>query len=248
MSNIRQSKKIKLSPRQANPSQSSNHIIYYIIFSKPACKTRTFFNDFKSTTRLDRLTAIRGLQERIALYEDMKAYNTLYDLLFDGLYRLSCSLVKSSEVAEEIVSDVFIKLWQIRGKLIEIENLQVYLYAIARNFSLNYLTRNYKNITVSLDAINIEAMVHIEFPADMAISSEKVNMIRMVIQQLPPQCKQVFQLVKEEGLSYKEVAAILGISPHTVRNQIAIAVKKIGEILPAHLQTGLRFEDKFSHS
>jgi len=197
---------------------------------------------------LDQSFAIQELQERIALYEDIKAYTGLYELLFDGLHRLSYSIVKSKEVAEEIVSDVFIKLWQIRGNLMEINNLKVYLYTITKNFSLNYVSRNSKNVTVSLDTIDFETIVEIEGPADKCISADMLNLIRQVIDKLPPQCKLIFQLVKEEGLKYKEVAAILDISPFTVRNQIAIAVRIIGEILPAYLQQGLHFENKFSPS
>jgi len=197
---------------------------------------------------LNRPAAIWEIQQRIAFYEDMKAYNQLYELLSAGLHRFSCSLVKSSEIAEEIVSDVFIKVWQIRGKLMEIENLPVYLYTIAKNFSLNYLTKQYKNKVVSLDSIDVEAMIEVSSPAELCISADLVAQIRRVIQQLPPQCKLIFQLVKEDGLKYKEVAAILDLSPLTVRNQLAIAIRKIGETLPAYLQPNILLAGRFSES
>jgi RNA polymerase sigma-70 factor (ECF subfamily) len=53
--------------------------------------------------------------------------------------------------------------------------------------------------------------------------------MRRIVQQLPPQCRIIFQLVREEGLRYKEVASILELSPYTVRNQMAIAIQKLGE-------------------
>jgi len=197
---------------------------------------------------LDQTFAIKQIQERIALYEDMQAYTHLYKLLAEGLQRFSYSMVRSNEVAEEIVSDVFIKVWQIRGKLMEIDNLKVYLYTIAKNFSLNYINRNYKSTTISLDALDVEAVIEINGPAEMCISADLVNQIRRVIRQLPPQCRLIVQLVKEEGLQYKEVAAILDISPLTVRNQLAIGVRKIGEALPAYLQSSIPFLTKFSTS
>lgn len=197
---------------------------------------------------MNRPAIIWEIQQQIAFYEDMKAYNQLYELLSDGLHRFSYSLVKSHEIAEEIVSDVFIKVWQIRGKLMEIENLPVYLYTIAKNFSLNYLTKNYKNKIVSLDSIDVEAMIEVGGPAEMCISADLVAQIRRVIQQLPPQCKLIFQLVKEDGLKYKEVAAILELSPLTVRNQLAIAIRKIGETLPAYLQPSVLLAGRFSES
>ncbi len=178
----------------------------------------------------------------------MKAYNQLFELLSGGLFRFTFSLVKSNEVAEEIVSDVFIKLWQIRDRLSDIGNLKVYLYTVAKNFSLNYLTKHYKNTVISLDELDVEAIIELNGPAEMCISSDIIQQIRQVIRRLPPQCRLVFQLVKEDGLKYKEVAAILEISPLTVRNQLAIAIRKIGETLPAYLQSGLTEINRFSHS
>lgn len=61
---------------------------------------------------------------RIALSEDMKAYKELYLLMFDSLFQFSYSFVKSKQVAQEIVSDVFIKLWKIRSQLNGIDNLK----------------------------------------------------------------------------------------------------------------------------
>jgi RNA polymerase sigma-70 factor (ECF subfamily) len=178
----------------------------------------------------------------------MKAYTQLYELFSDLLLRFSYSMVKSHEMAEEIVSDVFIKLWQIRDKLLEIDNLKIYLYTIAKNLSLNYIAKNYKRRIVSLETIDVEAVITVNSPAEICISADLVRQIREVIRQLPPQCKLIFQLVKEDGLKYKEVAAILDISPLTVRNQLAIAIRRIGETLPAYLQPGVLLAGKFSES
>lgn len=178
---------------------------------------------------------IRSLQQRIALYEDMQAYHALYDLFFNNLHRFCFSFVKSSEAAEEIVSDVFIKLWQIRNKLPEIDNLKVYLYQIAKNFCLNYITRHFKNPVASLDEIDLETVISLDNPEEMCISADIINTIHQTIKQLPPQCRLIFQMVKEDGMRYKEVADILQLSVLTVRNQVAIAVKKIAEALPASI-------------
>lgn len=154
--------------------------------------------------------------------------------MFDPLHKLSYSIVRSTEAAEEIVSDVFIKLWQIRSRLNEIENLKVYLFTIAKNFSINYIHKHYKNVPCRIDDIDIEPVVAVGNPEDLCISAETINQIRQAINELPPQCRLVFQLVKEEGLKYKEVAEILGLSVFTVRNQLAIAVQKIAAKLPAY--------------
>lgn len=184
---------------------------------------------------MNQLPNIRELQQRIALYEDMEAYHALYNHFSSNLEFFCFSFVKSHEVAEEIVSDVFIKLWQIRNQLPEIEHLKVYLYSIAKNFCLNYITRHFKNPVTSIDDLDIEPMVNMGNPEELCISSDLLARIRRTIRGLPPQCRLIFQMVKEDGMRYKEVAAILNISPITVRNQLTIAVRKIGDTLPAYL-------------
>ncbi|HEY4109199.1 RNA polymerase sigma-70 factor [Puia sp.] len=179
------------------------------------------------------LAQIKQLQQKIALYEDMKAYEQLYGLLYPGLHRFACAFVKSRDTAQDIVSDVFIKLWQIRGRLMEIENLKVYLFTLARNFSYNYLTQQFKKVVLSLDEADPEVLISFDDPESLCISADAVGKIRLAIRQLPPQCRIIFQLVKEEGMKYKEVADVLHLSVLTVRNQVAIATRKIAALLPA---------------
>jgi len=181
---------------------------------------------------LNELANITTLQKQIALYEDMKAYRQLCDLFYHRLYRTAFAFIKSKEPAEEIVSDVFIKVWQMRGKLMEVENLSVYLYTVTKNLCLKYITRQYKNPVTSLDMMHFETSIDFNTPEEICISADIVAKIRAALDELPPKCKLILQLVKEDGLKYKEVAEILHISELTVRNQLAIAVKKLGKVLP----------------
>ena len=142
------------------------------------------------------LALIRELQNKIALYEDMRSYESLYQLMFDHLHRFSYSIVKSEEAAEEIVSDVFIKIWQIRDRLTEIDNLKVYLFTITKNFSINYIHKHYKNIPCSIDEMDIEPVLGLSNPEELCISGEIITRIKKAIQELPPQCRLIFQLVK----------------------------------------------------
>ncbi|MBC7889751.1 MAG: RNA polymerase sigma-70 factor [Ferruginibacter sp.] len=191
---------------------------------------------------------IKLLQQNLSLNEDMQAYQGLYDIFFNRLKIFCFSLVKSNEAAEEIVSDVFIKLWQIRGRLMEVDNLVVYLYTIAKNFSFNYITKNYKHPVINLDKIDIESVISLDSPEELCISADLVNAIHQAIRQLPPQCRLIFQMVKEDGLKYKEVAEILHISVLTVRNQVAIATRKIAETLPAYISAGFVKTRNAGHS
>ncbi|WP_133176722.1 RNA polymerase sigma factor [Terrimonas sp.] len=186
---------------------------------------------------MDQLACIPELQQKIALYDDMKAYRNLCDLFYNRLYRTAFTFIKSKESAEEIVSDVFIKVWQMRVKLAEIENLSVYLYTVTKNLCLKYITRQYKNPVINLDEIAFETTIDFKTPEEICISSDITKKIREALNELPPKCRLILQLVKEDGLRYKEVAAILNISELTVRNQLAIAVKKLGKVLPVYLES-----------
>lgn len=190
---------------------------------------------------LSQLAIIPELQKKIALYDDMKSYRELCDLFYHRLHRTACTFVKSKEPAEEIVSDVFIKVWQMRARLLEIENLPVYLYTVTKNLCLKYITRQYKSPVTSLDNMHFETSIDFNTPEEICISSDIVKKIRMALDELPPKCRLILQLVKEDGLRYKEVAEILHISEHTVRNQVTIAVKKLGKALPVYLQSAVDF-------
>jgi RNA polymerase sigma-70 factor (family 1) len=185
---------------------------------------------FRITTTDCHMEVIKDLQRQIAMH-DMRAYKDLYMLLFDGLHKLSYSLIRSREGAEEIVSDTFIKLWQIRSQLHHIDNLKGYLYTTTRNLSLNYLAKKSRYPVAYLNDVNVDMIIEFNSPEDLFISNETIKGIEQAIQGLPPQCKMVFQLVREEGLKYKEVANELNISVFTVRNQMQIATKKISDAL-----------------
>ena len=197
---------------------------------------------------MSQTAVIHELQKRIALYEDIKAYKDLYYMLFDQLHRFSFSFLKSSEAAEEIVSDVFIKIWEIRGRLSEIDNLKVYIFTITKNFSINYIHRNYKNVPISIDEMDVEPQVGIGNPEELCITAEMINRLKEEIQQLPSQCRIILQLVKEDGLQYKEVASVLNISPLTVRNQLSIAISKLALALPGYFLQATKAARKFSAS
>ena len=188
---------------------------------------------------MSQLATIPELQKKIALYDDMKAYRELCDLFYHRLNRTAYAFIKSKEPAEEIVSDVFIKVWQMRAKLLEVENLSVYIYIVTKNLCLKYITRQYKNPVTSLDMMHFETSIDFNTPEEICISADLVKKIRAALDELPPKCKLILQLVKEDGLRYKEVAEVLHISELTVRNQVAIAIKKLGKALPVYLQSAV---------
>ena len=174
---------------------------------------------------------IAELQQRIAVYEDPVAYKKLFFYFFLPLKSFSYSIVKSKEYAEEIVSDVFVEIWARRKQLMEIEDLKMYIYTCVRNASLRKFQQIQKKRILSLNELSVE-MVSVDPDAEATmISAELIKKIEAAIDQLPPQCKIIFKLAKEDKLKYKEIAQLLAISVKTIDNQLAAALKKIASVL-----------------
>jgi len=171
---------------------------------------------------------VKYLQEQIARNDDTFAYKELFVSFYNPLLRFAITLVKSKEQAEEVVSDVFINIWEKRKRINSISNLKVYLFIAVKNTSLNYISRQNKTLTDDVEQAGIEFKSIYFDPEQLMVTAEMVARIKDAIEQLPPKCRLIFKLIKEEELKYKDVAEILGLSIKTVESQIAIALKKIG--------------------
>lgn len=173
---------------------------------------------------------IKELQIQVARYGDEQAFSALFRLLYDRLLRFCIQYVQSKEAAEEIVSDVFVKIWNRRGDLLQIDNLEVYLFVCVKNHSLNYLEQYSSLRITSID----NGFSQLSASADPEKEMEWKEMLVKLdkeINRLPDQCRKVFKLIKEEGFKYKDVAAILNISPRTVETQLFRAVRKLNEAI-----------------
>ena len=189
---------------------------------------------------------IKYLQEQIR-ENDQWAYKELFTSLYSYLFHFARTLLKAKEPAEEVVSDVFIKVWEHRSNLDKISNLKVYLYISTRNCAYNYLEKQRRTVTHPI-AEYPEDLPSIYFdPEQLMITADMLAMIQQAINQLPPKCKMIFKLTKEDGLKYQEVAEILNLSVKTVENQLAIALHKIGTAVHFDIQKTIPSSHRQSH-
>lgn len=157
------------------------------------------------------------------------AFRQLYDGYSKKLVHFAQAIVKDYDAALEVVDEVFIKVWKNKESITAIVNIRVYLYTAVKNTSLNYISRKAKEVqTEPFDFINIQLSEDIS-PEQRLITSEIYLKIKTAVNNLPPRCKMIFKLVREDGLKYKEVAAILGITENTVDAQMVIAVHRISD-------------------
>ncbi|SFV28098.1 RNA polymerase sigma-70 factor [Thermoflavifilum thermophilum] len=173
-----------------------------------------------------------------------EAYRALFLHVYTPLYRFALSIIKSHEAAEEIVSDVLLKVWQQRERLARIEQIRLYLYVAIKNTALNYQARASKNLLERLEDHPVEWISTSAGPEELFLTAEMQRRIQLAVQQLPPRCRVIYQLIREYGLKHKEVAELLGISQKTVEAQMGIALRKIAEALAPQMDKPVKPEAK----
>lgn len=182
-------------------------------------------------------STIKRLLNDISIHDSQAAYKELFLLLHARLSGFAASILKSKYDAEEVVSDVFIKVWEKRNKLTEIESPLFYFFTAVKNQSINRLAAEKKHRQLSSE----HWLVHLNSvyfdPEKLMITAEMMKQITLAINSLPPKCRMVFKLVKEDSLSYRETAELLGISIKTVEAQMAIALRRVGKCMHLDIQS-----------
>jgi RNA polymerase sigma-70 factor (family 1) len=205
-------------------------ISYLICCSLSPRISQKLFQQSKTTCLIDH-NEITALQKVLAKSDDQTAYVQLYRIYFRHLLRFARSFVGPNPVAEEIVSDVFLQIWNMRRKLHTVRHLTVYLYTCIRNHSLNHLRQQQRLDLLSLDEDSLLIPSTQANPEQTCITSELMRAIDLAVRDLPPRCRTIFQLVREDGLRYREVAEILNISVKTIEAQMGIAMKRISKAI-----------------
>jgi RNA polymerase sigma-70 factor (ECF subfamily) len=169
---------------------------------------------------------------------ELKAYEELYKLYYVYLCLLAGHITGNRSEAEEIVSDVFFKIWKNR-QIIEINiSLKGYLARSVRNTALNYLElrSSEKMTTGSLSESDHQLVAWAsDYPLGNLYEQEVRDLLEKGIESLPPACREIFLLSRNEDLKYSEIAQKLGISVNTVKTQLSIALKRLRESLKEYL-------------
>jgi len=181
---------------------------------------------------LHNISEIQALQQRLSVHNEVAAYNSLFRIFSPQLLPHIYQFVHSRELSEEILSDVFLKVWQIRSRIMDIENLRVYLFTISRHMAFEALKKAKPEAFMD----DIPEQADFSFAPDLLlIEKEAAHQIAAAINTLPPRCRQIFQLAKEEKMRYKEIAEIMGISVKTIDHQLSIAISRITAYLRSYL-------------
>ncbi|RWX01694.1 RNA polymerase sigma-70 factor [Flavobacterium cerinum] len=162
------------------------------------------------------------------------AFERVFKLYFKNLHAYAYTFIKEDIIAEEIVQNVFFRIWEKRDQLQIDDSLKAYLYRSVHNESLNHI-KHQKVKSSFQEHYSNHAEASNDASATM-IASELEIQIQKAINELPQQCRIIFQLSRFEQLKYQQIADQLNISVKTVENQMGKALKvmrlKLVEFLP----------------
>ncbi len=159
---------------------------------------------------------------------EQRAFEQIYQLYSERIYGRLIRLLKDEDIADSILQDVFLRIWERRAQIDPAQPFKAYLYKIAENFVYDYFRKvaRDKKLQVKLRAAAADYYDQIE---ENIFKKEYEALIGEAILKLPPQRQKVFLLCKIEGKSYEEAASLLGISISTVSNQLVKATKSVKE-------------------
>lgn len=159
------------------------------------------------------------------------ALKSLFLIYHQRLFRFISLYVSSSADIEEILSDIFLALWENRTTLSEVQSFNSYIYGIARYKAISFCRKKQVEY-IDLENFSVDLFFRTDTtPEDDLISNEEVEKINASINSLPEKTKLVFKLIREDNLKYKEVSEVLGISLKTVEAHMTTAIRRLREAL-----------------
>mgnify|MGYP001107472504 CR=1 FL=1 len=165
---------------------------------------------------------------------DIAAFETIFSKYYVYLCLISEQIVRNQSDAEEIVSDVLLKVWNIRGKFEIASSLKAYLIKAVYNASLNHLENNKfrNNLTQRINNSDSELLIwDNNYPLGQLFEKEILEALDHGINDLPDACRQIFLLSRNENMKYSDIARRQGVSVNTVKTQMKIALVRLRETL-----------------
>ncbi len=177
---------------------------------------------------------VRRYLRQIEEDSSQTALRNFFDLCFDRFFRIAYYYLHTEEWAQEVVLDVFLKIWERRESLHRITDLEDYFFVTVKNASLNYLEKEQRRKDQAADVFAGSADTG-ESPEDILVSEELFAHYVRALDRLPERCREIFIRVREEKQPYAQVATDLGISVNTVDVQLQKAVGRLREMLSRYI-------------
>ena len=168
----------------------------------------------------------------------MRYFSEIYKEYYPKLLRFACEFIPCREDTENLLQDAFMELWKNSDHIHEIQNINAYMFRLVRNRCLDYLKHKVHERAYE-EAVAQErksAVKTLDMMGDTGLMvSELSGILRNAVQNLPPRCRQIFLLSREEGLRYSEIAERLSLSENTVSVQLGIALKRLRAVVDDYM-------------
>lgn len=179
-----------------------------------------------------RYTALHKEDELLSLIADgdKQAFQAIYNHYWNNVYSTALAYLKSTEWAQDIVQDIFIRVWEKRDHLTRIDNFSSYLFIMVRNELITALRKKWHGSALPdnyLDSLPSNLLD----PVQSLDSKQQEALIQKAIDQLSPQQQRIFNLTRQQGLSHEAIARQLGIDKRTVSNHATMALNKLRQVL-----------------
>lgn len=164
---------------------------------------------------------------------DQLAFAQVYNLYRHKMYTYACNLCKSTEIAEEIVQEVFIRIWQKKEQINTELNFAAYVKKITLNHVLNHLKKAARDRVLQEEIFNYIDTIR-NTTEDNLLEKELLKTYDEAIELLPPQKKLIYQLSRNEEMTHEQIAEKLNISKNTVKNHMVEASKFVRSYVSKH--------------
>lgn len=170
---------------------------------------------------------------------DHLAFRRLFDMFYPEMVKAAYMLLKESDLAKEAAQDAFVAVWRNHSTLDPNKSVRAYIKRATISRSLNLIKSRNHHRDAGEEPLMYETDHHTPFE-DLS-QKEMAAQIKDAVDSLPDRCRQVFILAKYDGKSHKEIGQIMDISPKTVENQVARAMKLLRGLLASYYKTMIIF-------
>lgn len=168
------------------------------------------------------------------------AFRELFEMYGAQIFNFSLSYLQNESDAEDLLQDVFLKVWEKRKMLDSSQNIKAYIFKIAVNSIYDFIRhKNIENAYTDYARLNYKADAN--YTWHTLIFNEMLESLNKLVAQMPEQCRRVFHLSKRKGLTNDEIAKKLNISKRTVENQLYRAISFLKEHLESESMVALLF-------
>ncbi|MBV6640176.1 MAG: RNA polymerase sigma-70 factor [Cyclobacteriaceae bacterium] len=175
-----------------------------------------------------------GKVSKVVSFDRLKSVEEQFEMIyteqFDRLYFFARTMVKSDQLAEDIIAEVFLNLWKNRHRFNEIKQMDSYLFIAVKNQATRILYEEPNKLEATILDNTVRFMDKVD-PEELLLAKELSDSLETIVATLPEQCQLIFNMARNQHLKYQEIADELGISISTVRTQLTKASSIIRKYL-----------------